>query len=72
MSNPWGVTAREAQVLDMICEKGSGKIASMELGISAQTVCAMLMRVKRRMGARTRTLVLLEWDRWSRAQEGAS
>lgn len=72
MSNPWGITARESQVLNLMCEKGSGKIAARELGISDITVSRHLAHAAARVGARTRTLLILEWDRWTRAQKEAA
>lgn len=66
MSNPWGMTAREEQVAQAILETGSGKGAAMVLNISPITVSALMARAAKRMGARTRLLCLLGYDRWHR------
>jgi DNA-binding NarL/FixJ family response regulator len=68
MSNPWNLPPREAQVMSLLTTVGLEKIVAVELGISRKTVCELVGRSKRRIGARTRLLAVLEFDRWARAQ----
>ncbi len=67
--NPWGLTAREAQVMDALVVVGSQKAAARELHLSLKTVESHCARVSERMGLKfagssARKLVL--WDRWRR------
>lgn len=69
MSNPWNLPPREAQVMTQMADKGSEKVVADELGISRHTVNEYMTRAKKRIGARSRLLALIEWDRWERAQQ---
>lgn len=71
VSNPWDMTTGQAAALAAVCKTGSGKVAAMELGISEPAVSRRLESARLRMGASTRTMMLLEWDRWARAQKQA-
>lgn len=60
----WKVSERERIALNLLVERGSSKIAAMEMGI---TVCAMADKLRhvreRNGGIRTNLLLALEWDR---------
>lgn len=71
MSNPWGLPPREAQVMTGMAELGAEKVVADRLGISRKTVMELVYRAKKRIGARTRLLAVIEWDRWARSQEAA-
>lgn len=65
--NPWNLTAREADVMArMVACGGLQKIVAWDLGLSVRTVEGYFNRAKKRIGARTRTAALLEWDRATR------
>lgn len=66
---PCGITARQAQMLDAMCEVGNAKTAAAKLGISDKTASTLLHRAKARMGSRTRLLLILEWDRLKQRPE---
>lgn len=51
---------------------GCDKQACAEMGIAKSTMSELVRRAKHRIGARTRLLAILEWDRWNREQERAS
>lgn len=62
--NPWGLTARQAQVMDAIVTHGCHKLAASALGISAKTTEAHVANAATRMPARTPLLRYLAWARW--------
>lgn len=64
MTNPWNMTAREVQVLEMLVRTGSSKVVAAELEISPKTVSELFRRAMERMNARTRLLAVLKFDRW--------
>lgn len=62
--NPWGLTAREAEVLDHLVRLHSCKAVGKELGIAEQTVRAHLEHIRRRAGPMTIVGLALAWDRF--------
>jgi FixJ family two-component response regulator len=63
--NPWALTQRQQHILTVLvrCE-GCSKLAARALDLSPKTVDQVVWRVKEEMKKRTRTGVILEWDRW--------
>jgi FixJ family two-component response regulator len=71
MTNPWNLTKREAEVMAaMVVNGGLGKAVAVDMGISSKTVDTLYGRAAEKIGGRTRTQALLEWDRWSRGAQG--
>jgi DNA-binding NarL/FixJ family response regulator len=73
MTNPWGLTKRESEVLQaLVMGCGSDKIAGAELRIAKQTISTLMCRARTRMRARTRFEALLMWDRWARDKQAGT
>lgn len=70
MNNPWGLTPREAQVMESMVRLGVQKLIARELGIGSKTVCTFYTRACAKIGGKTNTASLLEYDRWMRGGEG--
>lgn len=67
MNNPWGLTDREAEVVEHLCTAGCNKLVARKLGVTASTVSVLLNRASLRMRLSNRVLIALEWDRWKRS-----
>lgn len=67
-ANPWGLTPREAEVMDAMCAQGCHKLAAVALGISHKTIEDYAAVINRKMGQRTRLMKYLVWDRWRRGE----
>lgn len=63
------LTPRQKQVLQAVCETGCNKLAARDLGISDKAIMSHMGVLKAKTGARNRVLMLLEWDRQTRAQQ---
>ena len=68
-SNPWGLTFREVDAMDAICEHFVGKLAASVLGVSVVHHEALIGSAKRKMGTHRRLKAILEFDRWKRDRE---
>lgn len=66
MKNPWNLTPSEVKAMDALCAMGSEKEAAHTLGKAATTISSQVVLAQRKMGARTRLLALLAWDRHKR------
>lgn len=49
-ANPWGLTDREAQVMDGILQHGCQKLVAREMGIAVATVQTYAERIRQKMG----------------------
>jgi DNA-binding CsgD family transcriptional regulator len=67
MSNPWNLTARQAEVLACLAEVGTDTAAAKKLNIKRRTVEHHLALAMAKIGAANRTLLVLAYDRWARA-----
>jgi DNA-binding CsgD family transcriptional regulator len=69
VSNPWNLTAREAQILCMLAAASdcNSKRAARALGLSHRTVETYVQRACGKMGVPTRMAAVLKWDREHRA-----
>lgn len=67
-TNPWGLTPREEQLMDMLILWGSQKAACRELDMAIKTSETHILRVKKRMGIINRSVFqhLIIWDRYRR------
>ncbi len=68
-SNPWGLTEREAEVMDALVLVGNHKMAARMLGISDRTIEYHSAQVGLRMGLNLNGTIgrkLVLWDRWRR------
>jgi DNA-binding CsgD family transcriptional regulator len=72
MSNPWGLSQREGEVLMAILMHGSAKVAARNLFISPRTVEAHVHRILPRMSVSTCMQAVVLWDRWYTAQRAAT
>lgn len=71
--NPWGLTQRQAEVLDAVIKTGSQKGAARVLGVSAKTVEGFCDRAAESMecrGDRLRRYIL--WDRYRQSQAASA
>lgn len=71
MSDPWNLTPRESQVMEgMVKHGGVHKLIAQDLEISPKTVGAFYARACEKIGGKTHTIALLEYDRWMRGTQG--
>lgn len=66
MSDPWGLTPRQRDVLNALVSTGCNKRVARELGMELKTVEGHMCQIRRAMGV-NRVLAALWWDRWKRA-----
>lgn len=64
--NPWGLTARQCDVLDALAKTGCDKRAARLVGIDPRTVENHTAEARKRMGNTNRMLAVLAWDRFKR------
>lgn len=63
LTNPFGLTAAQVQVMDMVVQGKTFAQIGNVLGIDARTVGTQVTRAKVRMGADSRMMAVLMWDR---------
>lgn len=71
MTNPWMLSPREAETMDVLISTGSNKVAARQMGISHRTVELYLCCVLRKMGVKSRVVAAVQWDRFTRQKEAA-
>lgn len=59
--NPFGLTARQCEVMDAMCRHYNHADAARELGLSEGTTTRSVHEASRRMGARNSLQALLKW-----------
>ncbi len=70
--NPWGLTAREAEVITAVCASDGYKVAARQLGITPLTVKSAMRRIAAKMRMRWPPEAKLEaWRAWQRDQQSA-
>jgi DNA-binding CsgD family transcriptional regulator len=67
LANPWKLTRRQAEVMELMIDGGSNLQVSRLLGVSIKTVEAHLYAIYGAMGVTNRVQAILAWDRWARA-----
>jgi len=68
-TNPWGLTPRQSEVMDAMCEHGCQKLAARALGLQDSTVQQHVWMANQKMGHHIGHLKkYLEWDRWRRGE----
>lgn len=67
--NPFGLTARQCEVMDAMCRHYNHADAARELGLSEGTTTRSVHEASRRMGARNSLQALLMWDRATREKK---
>ncbi len=68
--NPWNLTAREAEVITVVCRADGYKVAARELGITPLTVKSAMRRIAAKMRMRWPPEAKLEaWRAWQRDQQ---
>ena len=65
MSNPWGLTPREAEVMNALVRLGTRKAVGRELGIAEKTIDVHARNVRDKMGERFQRAALLKWHEWA-------
>lgn len=70
--NPWGLTSREEDLMDTVCQVGSLKAAARILHRSVKTLEAHGVHVGIRMGESHPVRKAVLWDRWRRDNPRAS
>lgn len=63
-ANPYGLTARQVEVVDAVTRAGTNEGAAAELGMEAQTVAQQVMRARKKMGVDNRTQLAVKWALW--------
>ena len=66
MSNPWGLTPRESQAMDLMLARGSVKGVASALGIAASTVKWHLEEARRKIAPPHKLGHFLAWHDWRR------
>ncbi len=67
--NPWGLTEKQAQVLDAMCETGLLKVAADRLSIPTGTAHERMKGIRQRVGARTTIRIAVMWTEWKEAEK---
>jgi DNA-binding NarL/FixJ family response regulator len=67
--NPWGLTARQTQVMDAYIVGGCLKRAAHNLDLSLTSVSDHVTNSKKKMGMATPFHALLQWDRYRRGDK---
>lgn len=62
--NPWGLTRRQCQVLEVLARTGSNNDTCAELTMNSVTLANMLRRACKRVGVKNRIQLLAKWLRW--------
>ncbi len=69
----WKISARQAKILDTLCEHGSAKATGAALGVGDKAIEACLTAVRLASNAEAytpRVRIILAWDRWKRRAPG--
>lgn len=74
--SPWGLSPRQAELMDVLVTLGCFKRAAKALGVTLKTVEVMASNVAEKMTYRSpeldnRVLRIVAWDRWRRSQSAA-
>lgn len=68
-TNPWGLTPREAQVMDLMLGRGSVKGVASSLNISTHTVITYLREARRKMAPPHKLGHFIMWHDWRRGEQ---
>jgi DNA-binding CsgD family transcriptional regulator len=68
MRHPYGITPRQAEILDALIEHDVPKRAADALGLSVDTIESHMGRVRERVPWKGRIRIFVEWDRYRRAK----
>jgi len=63
ISNPWGLTGREAASLDAVIQHGRAKTAAQAMGISHRTIELYFRSGRKKMGVTSLVSAAVLWDR---------
>lgn len=72
MTNPWGLSKRQGDILEALARGVCIKQIAKDQGISFRTVQAHVYRVAPKMGAANTMHAVVMWDRHVRANESAT
>lgn len=64
--SPWGLTQREADVMDAMSATGCSKTTARRLSISVYTVADNLASIRLKMNEHQTMRAVVVWDRWRR------
>lgn len=62
--NPWGLTVREEQCLNILAESGSTGVVAEKLGLNIRTVEKHLRKARAHMGETNTMVAVVQFDRW--------
>lgn len=62
--SPWGLTQREAEVMDALCKHGSSKKIALAINMGDETVKSRLQDIYDKMRCRERVVIACKWQRW--------
>ncbi|RTL37134.1 MAG: hypothetical protein EKK53_21430 [Burkholderiales bacterium] len=68
-NNPWGLTVREAELLWLLTEFSRDDVGA-RIGIGHSAFAMALHRAKTKVGAKTATAAVVEFDRWWQGAKG--
>jgi hypothetical protein len=68
VGNPWGLTQKEAEMIEAICLLQTHERAAALLGTSLNAAGQRVLSVRKKMGCYGTAMHLLWWDRWHREQ----
>lgn len=69
--NPFGLTDRQAEAVQLLVDLGADKLVAARLGLVDKSATRLLLEAQRAAGVNSRVLLALAWDRAHR-QAGAT
>jgi DNA-binding NarL/FixJ family response regulator len=70
LKNPFGLTARECEVMESMCRLGKSVLVARDLGVKPITVQEYMARINNKMCVENSTLAAIKWDRQFRDKSG--
>ena len=71
ISNPWGLSAREAEAMTAVIQHGRAKTAARAMGISHRTTEVYFCNIRKKMGVSSLVQAAVVWDRYLREEVAA-
>jgi DNA-binding CsgD family transcriptional regulator len=66
--NPWGLTEKQARILEALAEHGADKLVARILDMNTKAIEHQTQQARKRMGGVDRLCAVVMYDRWKRAQ----
>ena len=61
--NPFGLTDRQAEAVQLLVDLGTDKLVSARMGLEKASATRLLLEAQRAVGAHSRVQLALAWDR---------